>query len=457
MRKAWVVLSAIAVSEASIAGGFALIEQGASGLGNAYAGAAAVSEDASTVWFNPAGMSEIKEKQLLAAGHVIGVNSEFTDRGTTLNNSFGGIPVDPNFATASTEDAGITSFIPNLYYVHPLKNGVTLGVGFSVPFGNSSEYDPAWVGRYQATESAVAAFDVNPSISYIVNENVSVGAGISVQTFTASLGSAIDSGATCTGLASQGVVPIDACQAAGIGVAGRQELDGSADIEGDSTAVSFNVGVLLKPRPGTKLGFAYRHSIDHDLDGTGDFTNNPAFDQVFGPTPLFNDVPASAEARLPPTVMFSAAHKATDQLELLADATWTGWSSLQELRIVFDGPQPDTFNTLAFEDVWRFSAGFNFAYSDQLTIKGGVALDQEAVPSAELRTPRIPGSDRTWLAVGFGYQVNQRIGVDVGFTHIMLDDTPLANVSETPGGTTLRGEFETNANILSAQVTVQFD
>ena len=455
MRKACFLFCAIAASEASLAGGFALIEQGASGLGNAYAGAAAVSEDASTVWFNPAGMNEIKERQLLVAGHVIGVNSDFTDRGTTLNSAFGGGAVDP---TAGTVDASGTSVIPNLYYVHPLKKGITVGIGLSVPYGNSSDYDPAWVGRYQAIESAVAAIDINPSISYRVNENLSIGGGISIQNMSATLGSAYDSDATCLGLVTRGTLPVDACIAAGLETAGVQERDGLATIEGDGTALSFNLGLLYKPVVGTRLGVAYRHGIEHKLEGTGDFTNNAAFQAIIDSgLPLFMDVPATAKASLPPTLMFSAAHKVNDQVELLADATYTGWSSFDELRIVFDGLQPDTFNTLEFEDVWRVSGGVNYRYSDQLTFRGGVAYDQDPVPSPQFRTARIPGSDRTWVSFGLGYKYSQKIGFDVGFAHLMIDDTPLDNASESAGGTTLRGEFETNANILSAQVTVQFD
>lgn len=458
MQKSCILFCAVMASEAAVAGGFALIEQGASGLGNAYAGAAAVSDDASTIWFNPAGMSELKGKQFLVAGHIINVNSDFTDRGTTLNNSFGGGFVDPNFENAGSIDVGVNSGVPNLYYVHPLKNGFTAGIGFGVPFGNSSDYDDDWVGRYQATESSVVALDINPSVSYIVNEFLSIGGGVSLQYVDATLESAYDTGATCLGLVSQGVLSADTCVAAGLDTAGVQELDGRATVEGDDVSFSFNLGLLFKPREGTKLGLAFRSGIEHDVEGTGEFVNNPAFQAIIdGGLPLFRDVSATAEASLPGTVMFSAAQQVHDKIELLADATFTNWSTFDELRVVFDGAQPDTFNTFDYENAWRFSGGFNFQYSDRLTLRGGIAYDEDPVPSVELRTPRIPGNDRTWFSFGFGYKVNNKIGLDFGYTHISVDDTPLANVSEAPGGTTVRGEFDTDANILSAQLTVQFD
>ncbi len=463
MRKACFLFCAIAASEASLAGGFALIEQGASGLGNAYAGAAAVSRDASTVWFNPAGMTELKEKEFLGAGHVIGVNSDFSDSGTRLGANLG-LTAVPG---AADIDAGGVAVVPNLYYVHPLKGGVTLGVGLSVPFGNSTDYDKTWVGRYQAAESSVTALDINPSISYRVNDNVNVGAGISIQSMTASLGSAVDAGAVCGLYVQQGALQGADCANAGIVAAANPATDGLAVVEGDGAAVSFNLGLLIKPKAGTKIGLAYRHNVDHKLKGTFDYRNYEAFQTLLDskgiPLPAaLTDAPVTAEASLPPSFMFSASHMVADGVELLADATFTGWSSFQELRVVRDNvvpadPDTDTVTTFAFEDSWRVSAGVNYEYSDNLMLRAGVAYDEDPVPSVTQRTARIPGNERTWVSVGLGYRFNSKVAMDLGFAHLMIDDTPIDRLSEGSDGSQIRGVFESNANILSAQVTVQFD
>ena len=467
MRKTCFLICAVAASEASLAGGFALIEQGASGLGNAYAGAAAVTQDASTVWFNPAGMSELKERQFLGAAHVIGVDGDFSDKGTTLGQQLGLGYVDPAFGTAAAggkTDASGTSFIPNLYYVHPLKRNVTLGIGLSVPFGNSTDYDSGWVGRYQAIESAVSVIDINPSISYKVNDQLNIGGGISIQRMSATLGSAVDNGAICFGAVPAAFQEAN-CLSAGL-LPGTASSDGSVDVEGESTAMSFNLGLLYKPRIGTKLGLAYRHGVKHDLEGDVDFTYNAGLQQLFTdaqiPLPL-PDSDVTAKADLPPSLMFSAAHQVNDQIEVLADATYTGWSSLPELRITRDSGEDVTLTNFGFEDVWRLSAGLNYSHTDALTFRAGVAYDEDPVPSPQLRTARIPGNERVWAAFGLGYKFSNTVAFDVGFAHLMIDDTPLANPSlATDGtasttGTTTRGVFETSANILSAQVTVQFN
>ncbi|MEM7259022.1 MAG: outer membrane protein transport protein, partial [Pseudomonadota bacterium] len=259
-----IAFAAIALhNQSATAGGFALIEQGGSGMGNAYAGAAAVSADASTVWFNPAGMLELADPQLAVAGHVISVENEFSDRGTTLNPAFGLAPV----SGATVTDPGGATVIPNFYYVRALRDNLAFGVGVSVPFGNSTDYGRDWVGRYQAVESAVSVIDINPSVAYRVNDQLSIGGGISVQLFDATLGSAVDSGATCLGLTSTGTLPLAACANAGLTTPGNLATDGYAEITGDSVATTFNFGVLYKPQPATKLGFAYRHSVDHELEG----------------------------------------------------------------------------------------------------------------------------------------------------------------------------------------------
>ncbi|WP_456407360.1 outer membrane protein transport protein, partial [Thiolapillus sp.] len=65
--------------------GFAIIEQSASGMGNAYAGAAAVAEDASTIFFNPAGMTNLPGSQVVAAGHIIVPGADFGNDGSHVN------------------------------------------------------------------------------------------------------------------------------------------------------------------------------------------------------------------------------------------------------------------------------------------------------------------------------------------------------------------------------------
>ena len=451
------------------AGGFALIEQGATGLGNAYAGSAAVSADASTVWFNPAGMLELAPREFAIAAHVIAVDTKFSDRGTTLNPAFGVDDAQGQFQLVDvpgeqSAEPGGNTVIPNIYYAHRLKPNLAVGVGISVPFGSSTDYGSDWVGRYQAVESGVSVIDINPTVAYQLTPTFSIGGGISVQLMEATLGNSVDSGATCLGLVNAGAVGLNDCVATGLTTPGNRATDGYAEVVGDSTEVTFNLGMLYKPAPETRLGATYRHGSEHTLEGDGTFTTNAGLQTVLDDNAavldaagivLFQDSDATALAKLPPSVSLSGSHQ-IGKVQLLADATWMGWSVFEELRIKFDSGQSDSFNTQSWNDVWRVSGGLNYLHSPKLTLRAGLAYDESPVPSPALRTARIPGNDRTWIAIGAGLNLDNGVALDFGYAHLMLDETPIDNASEASGGTTLRGVYDSSINILSAQLSWSF-
>lgn len=468
------------LSATAHAGGFALIEHGASGMGNAYAGAAAVSNDTSTIWFNPAGMSEFSGREVSLGLHILTTDTQWTDEGTTLGAALGrGAASGPE-----TANPGTTSPLPNFYYLAPINSKWNYGLSIGVPFGSSTEYDNNWKGRYTTVKSGISVIDINPALSYRVSDKVRLGFGISVQQLSAELGSAVDSGAVCLGLAARPDVSFSQadCFNAGL-LPGELDNDGYGEITGDSTAVGFNLGALFLPTDNLKIGLAYRHGTDHELDGDVDFDVNGDADAGTGlqgvlatnvvadgsvTTPesalltqrILNDVGAKAEVELPATFSVSAAWQARDKLELLGDITWTGWSSFQELRVVYDNfAQRDTLSVQEWEDVFRFSAGINYTYSDKLTLRTGVAFDEEAIPSPQRRTARIPGNDRTWLSFGAGYQISKRASIDVGYAHLFLDETAIDNSDPESEGTgqEVRGLFESSVDILSAQFNWAFN
>ncbi|ASJ74749.1 OmpP1/FadL family transporter [Granulosicoccus antarcticus] len=450
------------------AGGFALIEHGASGMGNAYAGAAAVSNDPSTVWFNPAGMSELDGRQVSVGIHLLKTDTTWTDEGTTLGALLGrGEASGPD-----TSEPGTLSTLPNFYYVAPINQQWSYGLSIGVPFGSSTEYDRDWKGRYSTVKSGIEVIDINPAISYKMSEKVSLGFGISVQQLSAELASAVDSGAACLRLAADrfdtSFTTAD-CINAGL-TPGNVENDGYAEVTGDSIAMSFNMGALFKPRNDLKIGVAYRHSIDHEIDGDGDFTTPENLQAIYASNttaasqPLTNsfltDTGAKAEVDLPATFSISTAWQTTDKVQLLGDITWTGWSSFEELRIRYENEdQGETLSTQSWEDVFRYSVGINYAYSDKLVLRTGVAYDEEAIPNAQLRTARIPGNDRTWFSVGAGYQLSKRVSFDLGYAHLFLDETPIDHSSPESGGTAqeVRGTYDSTVDILSAQINWEFN
>ena len=452
------------------ASGFALIELNATGQGNAYAGAAVGTNNASTVYFNPAGMMNFEGDQLVIAGHFIDPSADFSNDGSSLADLYQASPPTNGIAlSGDDDDGGRSAFVPNLYWVKTINETMKFGLGFNSPFGLAVEYDDDWVGRYHAVESDLKTININPSLAYRVNDRVVIGGGLNVMLADVKLTSAVDMGSVCVGgvLASPQPLPVAlaVCETDPDGAgpqtaAPPQELDGFADLNADNyddLGVGFNLGVTFEVNKQTKIGVSYRSEVEINVDGDADFdtpTTNPTVNGVVA-TGLFNDSDIEASVDLPASFSVSVAHT-TGKYTWLADWTRTGWSSFDELRIEYDNPaQPDSVTTEDWDDTNRYSLGLDYQYSDKMILRTGVALDETPVPSKERRTPRLPGNDRTWLSFGLTYLINPQMSVDVGYSHLFVDDAKIENEFESSVPTlnaTLEGEYEADVDILSAQL-----
>src|SRR4051794_26290604 len=137
------ILMMLGASQA-FAAGFALQENSGSGLGNAYAGGAASAEDASTVWFNPAGMSRLPNQAVFAI-NGIGPSAKFSNGASVAATNQ---PLGDNGG-----DAGSWAAVPNVYVVLPINKAWAFGLGVNAPFGLVTEYDDSFIGRFQAIKS----------------------------------------------------------------------------------------------------------------------------------------------------------------------------------------------------------------------------------------------------------------------------------------------------------------
>ena len=426
------------------ASGFALIENSASGQGNAYAGAAAHVTDGSTIFFNPAGMMRLEGDSISLAGHLIAPKSDFVNNGSTINPLLGGASL-----TGANDDGGSSAIVPNLYWVKTIDEQMKFGLGIQTLFGLATKYDESWVGRYHAVETDLKTFNINPSVAYQVNDKLSVGGGIDMVIADIKFTNAIDFGSIC------------AASAIG-GCAIPQSFDGFADLEGDNfsdPAFGFNFGLQYLIDTDTVFGVSFRSEIDLDLSGDGDFTVPAAVvtasgGAIGGPGATFIDTGIDAGVTLPASLALSIAHK-VDKVTYLADITWTGWSSFDELVIMYDNAlQSDTVTPENWDDTLRYSVGFDYQYESNMVLRAGLAYDETPVPSAEFRTARIPGNDRTWLSFGLTYTMDSESSIDVGYSHLFIDDVAIANADGT--GAILSGEYEASVDILSVQWNKKF-
>ncbi|MCK5394652.1 MAG: transporter [Gammaproteobacteria bacterium] len=434
------------VTTVSQAGSFGLIEQSASGQGSAYAGAAAIAEDASTIYFNPAGMTRLSGSQVVVAGHIIAAEADYTDSGST------GV-TGPN---SKTDEVG---FVPNFYYSTALDNDVFVGVGINVPYGLATEYDDGWIGRYHALRSEITSVNINPSIAWKTSDKISVGFGLSIQYLELELTNSLNTGAFCSGF-SGGAAPT--CGAPSVS-------DSAVKLDGDSLEIGWNTGILIDVDDNSRLGLAYRSAIKHNVSGDADYTVDPALrgfiDGVVKPNlppgtnpniKILEDTPLDATAELPETFSLSFVSDISEKWTVLFDYTWTGWSSLDTITIVqVDGiPGQEPTLDLDYANTNRYSIGAHYRPNATWVYRGGLAFDETPIKSPESTSARIPGNDRTWLSFGVGYAPSSAWSLDFGYSHLFLDDVDINNLNVT--GETLTGSYEAEVNIFSAQANFNF-
>jgi long-chain fatty acid transport protein len=450
-------LMALSVGGAQGAG-FALQEQNASGLGHAYAGGAAAAEDVSTIFYNPAGLVRLKTMQLVVAANLICPSTKFQDSGS--QHAF----LQPLGGTGG--DAGSCAGVPNLYFGVPFTDKWSFGIGVNVPFGLKTEYDSDWIGRFQAVESKVETYNVNPVLSWEPTPNWTVGAGVSFQRLNATLTRQVNyAAAFAQGVQSavaSGLVP---AQFAPTLIGSAAGLESGVKVKGDDSSWGWNVGVLWQATPQTRIGAAYRSAIKYDVDGNVNFDNPTALGTLPAPlapagAAILNGVNAqlfdggvTLKIKLPQTANLSIFHQFDSKWDLMADLQYTGWSSIQQLQIVrTTGAVLDT-TPENFRNTWRVSAGANYRYSDKWTLRGGVAWDQTPVRDDD-RTPRLPDEDRTWLALGAQYKYSDNWAFDIAYAYIFLRN---ASISQNEGNTAangfINGSYKANVNIVGLQVT----
>jgi long-chain fatty acid transport protein len=154
-------------------------------------------------------------------------------------------------------------------------------------------------------------------------------------------------------------------------------------------------------------------------------------------------------------VAFSLVHKLGDQWDLLADATWTHWSKIQQLPLVRSsgtqsGTTLDTL-TFGFKNTWRTSIGANYKLNNAWTLKAGAAYDQSPVPNAESRTVRLPDNDRWWLSFGARWQPSRSSVLDLGYAFIKVKDADINNNQAAAGRGIVNGKYEATVNVFGAQ------
>jgi long-chain fatty acid transport protein len=396
------------------AAGYMLREQSGSMLGQAFAGQNAYTLDPSVIFHNPAGMSALEGRRASLVLSGIRPQNQFDDDGSASGVGLG---------SEESGDAGDDALVPALYAMDS-HGDWRFGIGVNAPFGLSTSYDEDWIGRYAAIDSELTTVNVNPVLSYRFNQYLSMGAGLQFQYIDARLTNAVL----------------------------LQGGDGLTELQADDWGFGITAGLLIEPRAGTKIGVGFRSSVRHEAVGDAKI-------ETAGGATIFED-DARAEVQTPETIGLSILQAVTARLSVAATVEWTNWSRFDELRVTFDSGAPDSVVDENWQDTFFYSVGVNYQLTPRLLLRGGLAYDQTPVRN-KYRTARLPDQDRTWVAAGLSYAVNDWASVDVGYAHVFVRDSEIREtMAVTPPAAgvtgTLRGEYENSVDLLSVQANFRF-
>lgn len=433
-----VALTAIAVAAAfastAHAAGFMLTEQSAGSLGRAYAGAGVDGTDLSGVYYNPATMVLHKGTAIQMGFVGIGLNLDYV-----------GEDANGNEVTANGRNK--SQAIPHGYIVHQINDKAWFGLAMTVPFGMGTEYDNDWAGNEHGISATILTFDLNPNFAFKLSEKFSVGFGASIQYASADLKIRKN---IMGELAEKSPSPLPITDASV-----RSEIDA------DSIAWGWNVGMMWSPLENLRFGVSYRSKITHDAEGDLSIdqlsveSSIPGFDSILAgqleDMQMYGDMTGAATVTAPAWAMASVAWDVNDLVSLYGTFRWTDWSSFDELKIDGNGQTVSTIPN-KWRDTYLGSLGMDLRLTDWWTLRGGIAYESSPIANPQYRTAIIPDADRWWFAIGSSFKWSDNFQTDISFAH--LHGVHERNIYGADGK---EGRFrKLDAYLLGAQLVYKF-
>ncbi len=473
------VLSAL-LSVPAHAEGYKLFEQSVSSMGNAYAGRGAQITDATLVHSNPAAITALESARLSAGLNLISAKTHYRNANAQSANG--------QSVVGRTEGANsLNELVPFVFYTDKVSANLSWGIGFYVPFGLSSDYADDFTGRYFADETAVQVLSLQPALAYRLNERWSVGAGISVNRAEGTLSKFKDHSGLCEAGPQLGAIFNDAI------------CNSHYQVEGDDIALGYTLGVYAEPVSGTRLALTWHSAVGYTLKGDSVITNTPVTSANGNPylvqVPGMPQLPlldtrtgklatnallteaSKLDLTTPATAAFSLDQQLTAALSLQFSAAWTQWSKFQSIDIVSNDASPSislstqqgqNLNSPGYigyipeywHNSWSFALGATYVYQPDLTLKAGVAFDENPIGQSH-KTARIPTDNRVWLTVGANWRLSAQLSLDVAYGYLFSGNVSVDeheyNVQDQPlYHSGFQGDYSNKGQLLAVQANYRF-
>lgn len=350
------------------AGGFALREQSAVGLGNAFAGAAAGGSGLASMFWNPATMTNYAGLQASLSLFAIMPVSKITPSASTS----GALQLSNGLSNSG--DLAQDAVLPASYASYQYNDQVWLGLSINTPYGLVTQNPYNWAGQTFGRTSKVMSINATPTLGYRFNDQLSVAAGVQIMQFKVRLTQAT-------------AVTANAA---------------NADLKGDDVAFGFTLGATYKPFAGTEIGIGYRSQVKPKLEGTLTTTSS---------TDIRSDL------TLPDQITVGLRQALTNDLTLLAGFEWTHWSKFTRFPVTTTSGV--TATTLAFDyrNGWYASLGAEYKLNRDWTLRTGLGFEHAPINDTN-RSVRLPDSNRTWTSLGATYAFDDKLSFDLSYAHL---------------------------------------
>ncbi|HMR30829.1 MAG TPA: outer membrane protein transport protein [Geminicoccaceae bacterium] len=386
------------------AAGLWINEMATPDMGTASAGRAALAQDAATVFGNPAGMTALDRSQVLVGLQVAHGSVKF-DRDRDLTT------VDGN----NGHNASGTMPGGALYGVHAVTDKLRLGLWHGSYFAGDFKYDSRWAGRYYVTKDELVTLGAGINAAYEITDWLSVGGG------PFALYGKLDQGGKINNL-------------------DPRRGDGDFHVSDSEVGYGGMAGVMLTPKPGTRLGVSYISPVELDFEDVLSTSN-------LGP--LASDIAERLRASernidlgitVPQQVMLSGFHQLTPKLALMANLTWQDWSEFGKVDISIDGPADDSATTdLDYDDTWGVAVGAQYRVSPGWLWSVGAGFDTSPMGKSE-RTPTLPLDAQYRFGTGIQHDLGDNLTVGVAYQLMYGGDAEL-DVERGPLSGRVAGDY----------------
>lgn len=377
------------VSTFTQAAGFQLAEYSATGLGRAYAGEAAMADNASAQWRNPAMLTYLEGTQVSAG--AIYVNPNVDVEGTVNHAQLGK-------THASSNDFAHDAVIPNFYLSHQLNEQMALGFALGTNYGMETDLGTEFAASHFGNQASVISKEANLNIAYQILPQLSIGGGVRYVMGEGHFGATAPAKNLIRHPVTNNVMTLPK------GTTLKY-------MEGEDNSWGWQVGSAWQINQDHRVGFAYKSEVVMDFEGHAEGVSYGSYK------------PGMMSVTLPATAELASFHQLNDQWAIHASINWTDWSSFKELTAVFP-EKSDLIKSENWEDNYRFALGTTYQYDAKLALRAGVAYDTSAVDDKN-RTATIPETDRTWVSVGGSYVATPQLTLNAGFTYIFAKDATI--------------------------------